>query len=237
MTDTTSRTTSAQQAPGSSAARAKQEAAGVASTAKDEAAAVAQTAVEEAKQLGSDAGQQAKQVMSDARQQLQTKANEEARRLAGAMDDLSSQLRRMADAGQSGLARDLVAQVAVGTQRVAQHLQQGGLDRTLSDARRLARNRPGTFLLGAAAAGFVAARVARSADTTALKDAATQSGNGHSPSGTSRYGDGVPWSDPDLTLEATQPRPTPQSTGTTETARPASPPASAQRPLTAGDNP
>ena len=234
MTDTTTQATSgspaqhAKQEAADVATSAKDEAANVASTAKQEAGTVAQTAVDEAKQLTSEAGQQAKQVLSDARQQLQAKADEEARRLAGAIDDLSGQLRTMAAAGQAGLARDLMAQAADGARRMAQHLQQGGLDRTLSDARRLARNRPGTFLLGAAAAGFVAARVARSADTTALKEAASpQAGNGQPA---------VQWSDPDLTLEATQPRPTPQSTGTTG-ALPDSSPSSAPRPLVAENRP
>jgi hypothetical protein len=234
MTDTTTRSTStpstAQQAKDEAAgvaAAAKDEAANVATSAKQEASAVAQTAVDEAKNLTAEATQQARQVFDDARQQLQAKANEEAQRLAGAVADLGTQLRTMADAGQAGLARDLVAQVADGSQRIAQHLRQGGLDRTMADARRLARNRPGTFLLGAAAAGFVAARVARSADTAALKDAAmSDAGNGQTGASSQRGGD-LQWRDPDLLLEATQPRPTPQSTGT------AAPAHHADRPLVA----
>jgi hypothetical protein len=68
----------------------------------------------------------------------------------------------------------------------------------MEDARRLARNRPGLFLAGAALAGFVAARVVRAADTEGLKQAATGS-NGTSPA------------------PAITPPPTPVTTGATRT--------------------
>ena len=74
-----------------------------------------------------------------------------------------------------GPAKDIVAAVADQADGMSQRLSDGGLDRTLEDARRLARNRPGLFLAGAALAGFVAARVARTADTGALKEAASPS--------------------------------------------------------------
>ncbi|MFL6204541.1 MAG: hypothetical protein ACJ739_04250, partial [Acidimicrobiales bacterium] len=95
--------------------------------------------------------------------------------------------------------------------------------------------------------GFVAARVARSADTTALKEAASPNGGQGSDNGASQLGQGTLdqstlgpstlGQEPDLTLEATQPRPTPQSSSTAGTARPGSPPPTASRPLVAGDTP
>ena len=89
----------------------------------------------------------------------------------------------MADAGDAGVTKDIIATFADQAEQVSQRLSDGGLDRTLEDARRLARNRPGLFLAGAAFAGFVAARVARAADTDRLKQAASPSdgsaGNGH----------------------------------------------------------
>ena len=88
----------------------------------------------------------------------------------------------MAAAGESGPAKDIVAGVADQADQMSRRLGDGGLDRTLEDARRLARNRPGLFLAGAALAGFVAARVARVADTGSLKQAATGS-NGSSAGG------------------------------------------------------
>jgi hypothetical protein len=204
MTDITSRPSFPGPAgqPQSTAQQAKDEAAGVATTAKDEAAnvagiakeqagAVASTAVDEAKHLGTEATEQAKQVFTDARQQLQAKAEEESQRLGATVDDLSRQLRKMADAGDAGIARDVVSQAASSAAQVSQRLQQGGVDQMFTDARRVARNRPGTFLLGAVAAGFIAARVARTVDTTAIKDAATPS-NGQHGNGAG-YGEGAQW--------------------------------------------
>jgi hypothetical protein len=70
-----------------------------------------------------------------------------------------------------------VSGVADQAQHLSQRLSGGGLDGTLADARRVARNRPGMFLAGAALAGFIAARVVRVADTDRLKEAATGATN------------------------------------------------------------
>ncbi len=76
------------------------------------------------------------------------------------------------------VAKDIIATFADQAEQMSQRLSDGGLDRTLEDARRLARNRPGLFLAGAALAGFVAARVARAADTDSLKQAASPPADG-----------------------------------------------------------
>jgi uncharacterized phage infection (PIP) family protein YhgE len=163
---------------------AKAEAANVAASAKDQAAAVASTAAEEAKAVASEAAGEAKDLLADARQQLRAQADEQSEKVASLVGDIGSQLRTMADAGDAGAAKDLVATFADQAEQMSRRLGDGGLDRTLEDARRLARNRPGLFLAGAALAGFVAARVARAADTDSLKQAAapTTTGNGHGAS-------------------------------------------------------
>ncbi len=127
----------------------------------------------------SEAAAEAKDVLTDVRQQLRSQAEEQSAKVAALVGDIGTQLRKMAAAGESGPAKDIVAGVADQAQQMSQRLGDGGLDRTLSDARRLARNRPGLFLAGAALAGFVAARVVRAADTDGLKQAATGS-NGSS---------------------------------------------------------
>ena len=97
------------------------------------------------------------------------------------MSELGTQLRQMADGGGSGIAKDLVASAADQADQVSRRLGEGGFDRTLADPGHWARNRPGLFLGVAAAAGFVVARVARSADTDSLKEAASPtSGDGGS---------------------------------------------------------
>jgi hypothetical protein len=154
-----------------------------ATTAK-EPASVASSAAAEAKAVASEAKAEAKDVLADARHQLRSQAEEQSAKLATVVADIGAQLRKMAAAGETGPAKDIVAGVADQAQQMSQRLGDGGLDRTLADARRLARNRPGVFLAGAALAGFVAARVIRVADTDSLRHAATGS-NGSSSSGAS----------------------------------------------------
>jgi hypothetical protein len=149
---------------------------------EEQAASVASSAATEVKGVASDAAAEAKDVLADARKQLRSQAEEQSAKVATLVGDIGTQLRRMAAAGESGPAKDIVAGVADQAQQLSQRLGDGGLDRTLEDARRLARNRPGLFLAGAALAGFVAARVVRAADTDSLKEAATRS-NGSSAVG------------------------------------------------------
>jgi len=163
------------------AAVAKDQVANVAATAKDQATAVASTVAEEAKTVASEAAGEAKDLFADARQQLRAQADEQSEKVASLVGDIGTQLRTMAAAGDAGVAKDLVATFADQAEQMSRRLGDGGLDRTLEDARRLARNRPGIFLAGAAAAGFVAVRVVRSADTESLKQAASPrtTANGH----------------------------------------------------------
>jgi hypothetical protein len=63
-----------------------------------------------------------------------------------------------------GTTHGLVNSLADQVDRGAQRLSNGDLDVMVEDVKRFARNRPGTFLLGAAGAGFLLGRVLRSAD-------------------------------------------------------------------------
>ena len=159
----------AQDAPPTGAEGAKQQAADVASSAKEHASEVAATATDQAKTVAAEAAAEAKNLFADARQQLRSQADEQSQKVASALSELGAQLRQMADGGGSGVAKDLVASAADQADQVSRRLGEGGFDRTLEDTRRWARNRPGLFLGVAAAAGFVAARVARSADTDSLE--------------------------------------------------------------------
>lgn len=177
---TTNREGATEQAAHATAA-AKDQAANVAASAKEQAGAVASTATSEARAVASEAADEAKNLVADARQQLRMQADEQSKKVASLVGDIGSQLRSMANAGETGVAKDLVTGVADQAEQMSRRLGDGGLDRTLEDARRLARNRPGLFLAGAALAGFVVARVARAADTDSLRQAAapSASGNGH----------------------------------------------------------
>ena len=169
-----------------------------ASGAQQQAGSVASSASTEAKAVASEAAAEAKNLLADTRQQLRAQADEQSAKVASMVGDIANQLQRMAAAGEPGPAKDVLRGVADQAQQMSQRLGEGGLDRTLSDARRMARNRPGLFLAGAALAGFVAARIVRVADTESLKQAATGSNGSSSASGA--------W-DEGLTPAATTPLP------------------------------
>jgi hypothetical protein len=123
------------------------------------------TLADEAKRTGADIGR-------DARQQLRLQADEQATRVAGSLHELAGQFDRMRTAGGSGLATDLVGDAGTRLESLATRLDREGLESVMAETKRFARNRPGTFLLLAAAAGALAARVLKATDTQRLMDAA-----------------------------------------------------------------
>jgi hypothetical protein len=141
------------------------------STATDEGKHVAGVAANEAKSVASEAKNQvrglAEQTMGDVQGQVEDQTRQQKDRLAGTLATFGSDLGSMAE-NRSGLAADLAHELADRAQALSEHL--GGREprELLDDVRRFARQRPGTFLLGALAAGVVVGRFARSA-----KDAAT----------------------------------------------------------------
>jgi hypothetical protein len=154
---------------------ASAEARALAHEAKVDARSLAQDAKGEAMAVAEEAKAKARSIAGDARQQLRSQAEEQAGRAAEAMRQLSAQLSTMAGAADGGLAPDLAREASQRIDSFAQRLDGGGLEELVADVKRFARNRPGTFLLGAVAAGAVAGRVARSADTRSLVDAARPS--------------------------------------------------------------
>jgi hypothetical protein len=135
-----------------------------ASTAADEGRHVAGVAANEARDVAAEAAHQARSVVDDAvgevRVQLDDQGRQQKDRLAGTLATLGDDLGRMADGG-SGLAADLTAEVADRARSLSRHLDQREPSELLDDIRRFARQRPGTFLLGALAAGVVAGRLLR----------------------------------------------------------------------------
>jgi cell division septum initiation protein DivIVA len=156
------------------ASTAKEQAASVASTATEQAANVASAAGEQARAVASDAKQQARQIVDNGRQQLRSQAGEQTQRAASSLRDLGDQLQKMASGqgGAEGPAVDLARQAADGVQRFADSLENRRPEDLLEDVKRFARQRPGVFVLGALGAGFLAGRVLRTIDTSAITDAA-----------------------------------------------------------------
>ena len=135
-----------------------------ASTAADEGKHVAGVAAGEVKGVASEAVGQARGVVDDAvgqvRGQLDDQGRQQKDRLSGTLATFGDDLGRMAEGG-SGLAADLAHELADRTRSWSRHLDSREPTELLDDVRRFARQRPGTFLLGALAAGVVVGRLVR----------------------------------------------------------------------------
>ena len=135
-----------------------------ASTAADEGKHVAGVAAQEAKGVASEAAQHAKGVVGDAvtqvRGQLDDQGRQQKDKLAGTLSTFSDDLSSMSE-NASGLAADVAREVAERVRSFSSHLEGAEPSDLLDDVRRFARQRPGTFLIGALAAGVVAGRLLR----------------------------------------------------------------------------
>ena len=147
-----------------------------ASTAAGEGQHVAGVAAEEARNVTAEAAQQAKTVAGQAVSEVQGQLGEQTRtqrdRLVGTLGTLGDDLHRMSEQADTGLAGDLTRELAGHVQKVTSHLDGREPADLLDDVRRFARERPGTFLLGALAAGVVAGRLARGVKDSAAAAAA-----------------------------------------------------------------
>jgi vacuolar-type H+-ATPase subunit H len=153
---------------------AQEKAQQTASTAADEGKKVAGTAKEEAQNVAAEAKYQARSLLDDATTQVSEQSRTQRDRLVGTLHSVSQDLDQMASqADGSGVAADLVRQVSQRTRSFGDHLDGREPAELLDDVRQFARRRPGTFLLGALAAGVVAGRVARGAK--AAKDGSNAS--------------------------------------------------------------
>ena len=135
-----------------------------ASTAADEGKHVAGVVAEETKSVASEAKDHARNLVSEARLQLQGQVDDQSRQqkdmLVGTLSTFGDDLASMAQNG-SGLAADVAHQVAERASSLSRHLDGREPSELLDDVRRFARQRPGTFLLGALAAGVIVGRLAR----------------------------------------------------------------------------
>src|SRR3954471_389588 len=142
----------------------KERAQQTASTAADEGKHVAGVAAGEAKGVAAEAAQQARGVVGDAvgqvRGQLDDQGRQQKDKLAGTLSTFSEDLSRMSEQG-SGLAAQVADEGAERARSPPRHLDGREPTELLDDVRRFARQRPGTFLLGALAAGVVAGRLLR----------------------------------------------------------------------------
>src|SRR5690606_13963392 len=131
-------------------------------------------------------------LFSDATSQVDDQSRAQKDRLAETLRTFGDDLGSMAEQG-GGLAADLAQEVAQRARALSTRLQDKEPQDLLEDVRGYARRKPGTFLLGALAAGVVAGRVARSAK--AAKDGPDSSAGqppGYAPSDAPAVGRDVP---------------------------------------------
>jgi hypothetical protein len=146
----------------SSSPGAKEQAKQAAGTAADESQHVAGVAASEAQKVASEAKSQVQNLLGDATSQVEDQSRTQRDRLVGTLRTFTDDLDQMAD-GQGGIAADLVHEVADRARSLTSSLDGREPRELLDDVRRFARRKPGTFLLGALAAGVVAGRVTRGA--------------------------------------------------------------------------
>ncbi|MCC8249261.1 hypothetical protein [Saccharothrix luteola] len=142
---------------------AGQEGAAVAQHARQAAGDVRSTAREQVGQVAHEATGQAKHAVHDMRERVATEAEEQARRVSRQIDRIADELGTMADgSGPDSLTAGALRQVSDAGRQAARYLDERGARGLLDSAQDFARRKPGTFLIGAAVAGFLVARAAKS---------------------------------------------------------------------------
>lgn len=132
---------------------------------------VAQSATEHAQQVTQEAARQARDLVGEAREHARQQAGDQHRALVDNLRSLSSELRSMVERSEeSGTATQLVGQARERVDGVASWLDQRQPGDLVQELRTFARRRPGTFLLGALAAGVVAGRLTRGAVAAHTED-------------------------------------------------------------------
>jgi hypothetical protein len=161
----------------------KDEAKEAAGTAKEESRHVADVAKGEARHVVEESRQQAKSLLDDARSQVDEQSRQQRDRLVTTLRAFGDNLEKMANGEQAGggMAQDVARQVADRARELSSRMDGREPTELLGEVRSFARRKPGTFLLGALAAGVVAGRLTRGA-----RDAQSQGGGS---TGTSTYDD------------------------------------------------
>jgi len=156
-------TTSTPQSPTQPGSGAKEQAQQAAGTAADETKHVAGVAQDEARRVASEATSQVQDLVGQATSALDEQSRTQRDRLVGTLRSFGDDLEKMASQGEGGLAADVAHQAADRAHALSSRLDGREPRDLLDDVRSFARRRPGTFLLGALAAGVVAGRLTRGA--------------------------------------------------------------------------
>jgi len=136
---------------------------------------VANTVAEQAKVVLDEGKGQARNLTREVGQQAHEQSKLQKDKAASGLRSLGAELQSMVDGqggqgGQGGLATDLARQASTKLHDLAGWLDQREPGDLLDEVRAMARRKPGTFLLGALAAGVVAGRLTRGAVDASRSD-------------------------------------------------------------------
>jgi uncharacterized protein YjbJ (UPF0337 family) len=140
---------------------AKNEAAGLASEAKGSAQQVGGVAKEQASKVASEVGQQAKGMLHQVTGELRSQAGTQQQKATTGLQNVSQQLHSMADGADSGVASNVVREVATRVSSAASWLENREPAELLEDVKRFARRSPGLFIAISAGAGLLAGRLTK----------------------------------------------------------------------------
>jgi hypothetical protein len=159
---------------------ARQQASNVSQHVGEKGSHLAGTATDQAKQVTGEAGRQARDLIAEARGQLGGQASAQQQKVADGLRSLVDELTSMAEkGGQSGPATELAYQAADRVRHAASWLDKREPGDLVGEVRRLGRQHPGTFLLGAVLAGVLVGRLTRGA----VEAASSTSSDSESASG------------------------------------------------------
>ncbi|GAA2894406.1 hypothetical protein GCM10010517_59090 [Streptosporangium fragile] len=152
--------------------------------ARSAAGEVAETAKGQTQAVTGEARQQARQVVDQLRDRVSEQTQQQSRRAAQGIRQWADDLASMSEGGKpDSPVSGVVQQVADGGRRAADYLEQHGLTGVVEEVQNFARRRPGAFLAGALAAGFLVGRLAKASGGAT---------SGSSTGGTGPYGGTTP---------------------------------------------
>ena len=157
----------------------------VASTAAEETKQVAGQAMEQAQAVAGVAKEQARTLLDQARTDVRAQADTQAERLADGLRGLAGNVQALLDgrSDEAGPLPDLARQATSHLETLAGRIGDRGLDGVVADVTTFARRKPGLFLAGAAALGFVGGRLLRGGQAAQQQGLAQQAAAPSMPEG------------------------------------------------------
>jgi hydroxypyruvate isomerase len=161
----------------------------VAERAASEASQVSDTAKDQARQVKDEVATQARGLVDQAKTELRDQGRSQADHAAQAIRRVSDQAQALA-AGrvdEAGNVGEYVRKAGNQVRHVADKIDERGIEGVVEDVQTFARRRPGTFLLGCAAAGFVTGRLLRGGAASSADSSGAPSATGTPPTQATRY--------------------------------------------------